>query len=227
MKRLFAFAAAALALFLLLPSPRVLVSAEEDARYAVAETDGVWFYASENGESGLFQIPATYYVRVLKEGAFFTAVQYLDDVAPYRAVTGYCRTEDLTFVDFVPQRPYLRKEITVTYNVAGDALMGNGVFDKLEKQFVYYGTSYSGTARFFYVLSDGVFGYVPATQEIVFERNTDFLTPSSSEQPPAEAPSSSPSATQVIVICAVGLALFAAAVLLLRGKRSLPAAEEF
>lgn len=225
MKRLIALLFAAGALLSLFPAPAA-VSAEEGERYAVAAQQGVWFYSAENEESGLFQIPYTYYVRVIREGTLFTAVQYLDNAAPYRAVTGFCKTDDLTFVDFIPARPFLHLEITVVYNIAGETLMGGGAFDKLEKTFVYYGTSYSGTARFFYVMADGVFDYVPATQEIVYELNTDYLAPSSAETEPPAPSASSPSALQVTVICAVGLALAAIAVFVLRGKRPAPA-EEF
>lgn len=226
MKRLMALLLLAGAL-LFPPAPPRAARAEEAERYAVAAQEGVWFYAAENEESGLFQIPYTYYVRVLKEGTLYTAVQYLDNVAPYRAVTGFCKTDELTFVDFIPERPYLHREITVVYRVAGEALMGSGAFDKLEKTFVYYGTSYSGTARFFYVMADGIFDYVPATQEIVYDLNTDYLKPSSAEDPaPEPAPSSSPSVIQVIVICGAGVALIAIAAFVLRGKRLAPA-EEF
>lgn len=222
MKRLLCLLVAT-AVFFLFPSP-VSVSAEEEERYAVAAQRGVWFYGAENEESGLFQIPYTYYVRVLREGTLFSAVQYLDNVAPYRAVTGFCKTEDLLFVDFIPARPYLYREITVTYTVSGEGTLGSGVFDKLEKKFVYYGESYAGTARFYYVLADGMFGYVPATQEVIYELNSDFLTPSAGEIPPSE-PSFAPSAVQVAAICAAVFVLLAIAVLILRGKRPAPAEE--
>ena len=202
----------------LLPLPAVPARADGAEQYAVAAREDVWFYAAENEESGLFLLPYTYYV-----------VQYLDDVAPYRAITGFCKTDALTFVDFVPARPYLRREISVTYSVAGEGRMGGGAFDKIEKRFVYYGTSFSGTARFFYVYADGVFDYVPATQDILFELNTDYLKPVSGTQEPSEgAPSSAPSPVQIAVICAAVFALVAIAVFVLRGKRpKSSAAEEF
>ena len=208
---------------LLLLPPSLPASAEEqtEERYAVAAREDVWFYAAENEESGLFLIPYTYYVRVLREGTLFTAVRYLDDAAPYRSVTGFCKTEMLTFVDFVPARPYLRREITVTYTVEGDNPMGNGAFNKLEKRFVYYGTSYAGTARCFYVYADGMFGYVPASQDILYEKNTDYLKQVSgeTEEPPAASPAVSPSPVQIVAICAAVLAVLAIAVLILRGKK--------
>lgn len=207
------------------------VRAEETERYAVAAREDVWFYSAENEESGLFLIPYTYYVRVLREGTLYTAVSYLDDVAPYRAITGFCKTELLTFVDFVPVRPYLRREITVTYTVAGENYLGNGAFDKLERRFVYYGTSYAGTARCFYVYADGVFDYVPAMQDVVYELNTDYLKATANEQEPQSPAEEEPSPTpvQIVLVCAAGIAAVLVVALILRGKKSsLPApAEEF
>ncbi len=222
MKRLLLLAALAAAALFLFPAP-LGARADEAERYAVAAATDVWFYAAENEESGLFVLPYTYYVRVLKEGAVFSYVQYLDDEAPYKAIRGYCKTEDLTFVDFIPERPYLKREITVSYTVAntGDSLMGGGSFDKLEKSFVFYGTSYLGTARFFYVYADGTFDYVPATQEIVYEYNTDYLEDVSGGAPAEpEPPAGSLSGVQIAVICAIAAALVAIAVFVLRGKKS-------
>lgn len=236
MKRFLPFAAALLLGLLFTLPPTVTVRAdgpvsETHERYAVAAREDVWFYSAENDESGLFLIPYTYYVKVLREGTLFTAVQYLDDVAPYRAVTGFCKTELLTFVDFVPERPYLRREITVTYSIAGEKQLGGGAFDELERRFVYYGTSYAGTARYFYVYADGIFDYVPATQDIFYEYNTDYLTQVSGgteDPPPAEEPAPTLSAVQIVAICAACLAVLAIAALVLRGRSSHTApAEEF
>ncbi len=230
MKRLLFSGALALVILLQCLPPLAAVSAaEEEPRYAVAASEDVWFYASEDEKSGLFLIPYTYYVKIIAVGTLFTAVEYLDDVPPYRAVRGFCKTQDLTFVDFVPARPFLRREIKATYEVENPTgtRMGNGSFDKIERTFVYYGTSYSGTARFFYVCADGVFDYIPATRDIVFELNTDYLQNTSGE--PAEEPSekSGLSAGQIVAICAVALAFVAIAALVLRGKRASPAPQEF
>lgn len=213
-----------------LPTHSLQVLAEEpEELYAVADKRDVWFYSAENEESGLFLMPYTYYVKILRRGTVYCAVQYLDDAAPYKSVTGYCKTDDLTFVDFIPERPYLRREITITYNVesAGGTLMGKGAFSKLEKTFVYYGTSYLGTARFFYVYADGVFDYVPATQEILYDLNTDYLTPAAGEEPAdTEVPSEGLSGMQILIVCVAAVALAAIAVFVLRGKKPTPAPQE-
>ena len=231
MKRLIPLLLTLLTVFLPFSAPRTRANAEElYDTYAVAAQTDVWFYSSENVDSGLFVLPYTYYVKVLRRGTVYSAVQYLDDVAPYKSITGYCRTDDLTFVDFVPTRPYLRREITVSYAVENTAgsLMGKGSFDKVEKTFIYYGTSYLGTARFYYVYADGVFDYVPATQEILYDLNTDYLRPSSGGEVGGtdEEPQSGISGLQITLICVAATALAAIAVFLLRGKRSPSATQE-
>lgn len=230
MKRLLPLLLALCTGLLMLPSRLSVRAAAEEERYAVAAQTDVWFYAAENEESGLFLLPFSYYVRVLREGAAYTYVQYQDDVTPYHSLKGYCKTEALTFVDFVPERPFLRKEITAVYRVesGSDPLMGGGSFDKVERTFAYYGTSYLGTARFYYVYADGVFDYIPAAQEIVFDYNTDYLEDVSGsggeEQPPA---AEGPSGVQIAVICVIAAACLAVAVLVFRGKRSPSPQEEF
>lgn len=208
-------------------------SAEDSVEsYAVAAQTDVWFYSAENEESGLFVLPYTYYVKVLRRGTLYTAVQYMDDIAPYKSITGYCKTDALTFVDFIPERPYLRREITVSYAVenSNGLLMGKGAFDKIEKNFIYYGTSYLGTARYYYVYADGIFDYVPATQEILYDLNTDYLQSSGAvdngEETQEPEAKSGLSALQIAIICAAGLALAAIAVFALRGKKPVSAPQE-
>lgn len=228
------------ALLLLFPAPVLTASAEETSpppaaeEYAVAARNDVWLYAEEDEKAGLFLLPYTYYVRVLERGEEYCAVVYGEDAAPYRTVEGYCKTEMLTFVDFIPERPFLKLEVTVTYTVPGTSSeMGNGTFDEIERTFHYYGTSYLGTQRYFYVLSDGVFDYIPASRDVNYELNTDYLTETSgpADETPAPEPaeSDSPSGWQIAAL-SVGIAAVAAiAFFILRGKRSPspPEADEF
>ena len=223
------------ALLFLFPSPVLTVRAEETQTpaaevYAVAARNDVWLYAEENEESGLFLLPYTYYVRVVERGEPFSAAVYGTDEAPYRAVKGYCKTALLTFVGFVPKRPFLKLEVTVTYTVPGTSSeMGNGTFDEIERSFHYYGTSYLGTQRYFYVLSDGVFDYIPAARDVNYELNTDYLTDVSgpAEEPPVEeeATSSALSGIEIAALILGILAVAAIAFFVLRGRKAPSAAE--
>lgn len=217
---------------LLFPAlPGATASAEEQPLYAVADSQNVWFYAAENEESGLFLLPYTYYVKILRRGTLYCAVEYLDDVAPYKSISGFCKTSDLLFVDFVPVRPFLKMQITVSYTVENTTgtWMGKGTFDKLQKTYVYLGTSYLGTARFYYVYADGVFDYVPATGEILFELNDDYLqstggTGGDVGDTPLEnpVPTAGLSGAQIAIVCLAAGALVVIAAFVLRGKKSPP-----
>ena len=184
----------------LIPAPRTAASAADDGTYAVA-TGEVWFYAAADEEEKLFLLPETYYVRVLDAGGTFCTVEYLTDDAPYRKLLGYCRTDALTFVDFVPARPYLRKQITVTYTLPDSGSLGSDEFTKFERTFVYYGDRYDGGQLYLYVLS-GETG------------------DPSAEGAPANA-------VQIVVIVLACVAAVAVAVILLRGKKPPREQQEF
>ena len=218
-------------LFLLPPLP-LSASAEElpaSEVYAVAARSDVWLYAEESEETGLFLLPYTYYVRVVERGEEYSAVVYGEDIAPYRTVEGYCKTDMLTFVDFIPERPFLKLEVTVTYTVEGAASeMGNGTFDKIDRTFHYYGTSYLGTRRYFYVISDGVFDYIPAERDVTFELNTDYLqeTVAPAPEEPEIEPASTLSPVGIAALITGILAVCAIAFFVLRGKRPSPSESE-
>ncbi len=215
----------ALGLFLLVAasffSPPI--SARADVlRYAVAANDGVWFYASENEDERLFLLPESYYVRVLSEEENFSAVEYLVNDPPFRKVVGYCQTAALTFVDFIPARPFLKKELTVSYTLHnGGADFGDRpVFSEIERSYVYYGMRYEGGVSYAYVLYEGSFGYIPVEGEPAFEKNDDYLSVSTEPEEGASPEAKGGlSAAQIAVICVVCVAAVAAAVFILRGRR--------
>ncbi len=123
MKRIITLCAALIGILSVLtfmPAP-VLGARAEETLYAVAESADVWFLETESEDSKLFCIPRTYYVKVLSKGEKFSLCEYLRDSAPYRKVRGYCLTDSLKFVDFVPVRPFLFREVTVEYVLPGAA----------------------------------------------------------------------------------------------------------
>ena len=215
MKRLFCL----LPLFVILLLPATPMTAHaESASYAVAASNDVWFYSKPDEESGLFVLPYTYYVHVMAMGEDFCAVEYLEDSAPYQKLKGYCKTDALTFVDFVPARPYLRLEIPLTYVIDGDfPALGGSDLSTMKVAAVYYGTkTFDGTLAL-YVYANGVFGYVPARAEPEYEHNTDYLTAAPAE-PSAAVKGTGLSAGHIVAIvlaCVVSVVISA---LLLRGK---------
>lgn len=211
---------------LLLPAASVRADAET-ARYAVADAQDVWFYAEPDEKSGLFLIPYTYYVRVLSEGPVYCAAEYLDDSPPYRKITGYCKRDKLTFVDFVPERPYLRRVVTLTYTLSDSPALGvgKGAFNAVSRDFVYYGACYAGTLLYWYVYADGIFDYVPAPEDLVYDLNTDYLVQAGPAEPAEPAPEGL-SPAHIAVICLLCVAAALLAVFILRGKKPSPAPEE-
>lgn len=203
------------------PARTPLYAHAEGERYAVAAERNVWFYSDENEGSGLFILPYTYYVKVLSEGDTFCAVEYLCDSLPYRKIRGYCKKSALTFVDFLPSRPWLLREITVSYGLPAEyGALGNGSFERVEQTFVYYGHRYEQNRLFFYVAKDGVFDYIPASEELTYDLNTDYLPP---PEEAATGGTNGISAVHVVVICLVCVAAVVIAVIVMRGKR--PVAE--
>ena len=225
MKRLsWIFAACLMAslatLSLLAPERTPSIARAESETYAVAETAEVWFYKTENEEDKLFCIPRTYYVHVLSRGEKFSLCEYLKDITPYKKVLGYCQTDSLTFVNFIPERPYLYREVTVEYVLPG-AAFGSGIFAGKQETFVYYGTRYEGGQLYFYVGKNGEFDYIPASEELVFDLNTDYL-------PEPEAPSATVnssgglSAVQIVLITLSAVAVLVVAIFVARGRKSAP-----
>lgn len=195
-------------------------------QYAVAHTPTVWFYSAEDEDARLFLLPYTYCVKVLYRGETFTEVEYLTDDAPYRAIHGYCRTDSLQFADFIPERPYLRREITVSYTLTQGGSLGSGAFGSVERTFVYYGHRYEGAQLYFYVLSeDGVFDYIPMEQELEYELNEDYLrNPATVGGSADNGGISTAAVVAVCVACGISAAI---AILVLRGKKpALPEAEQ-
>lgn len=193
-------------------------------RYAVADSEAVWFYGDETETSKLFLVPYTYYVRVLAVGDPFSTVEYLTDDAPYRKVFGYCKTDALTFVDFVPARPYLRREIEVRYDRPTAGELG-GPFDSTEKTFVFYGYRYEGAQLYYYVLCDGTFGYLAMDDTLDFPLNTDYLEAVDGSHAEA-APAGGLSPAAIALICVGCAAAVAIAAFVLRGKKKSPPSTE-
>ncbi len=204
---------------------RCAAAAEGQGEYAVAVGD-VWFYTAADESAALFLLPETYYVRVLDRGETFCTVEYQQDDAPYKKLLGYCRTDALTFVDFVPVRPYLRKQITVTFSLPDGGELGTPSLTTWERTYVYYGDRYEGDQLYLYVLCDGTFGYIPADAPPEYEHNVDYLQDTSAEAEPPAAPSSF-GTVQIVVIVLACVAAVAVAVILLRGKRPPREQQEF
>ena len=232
MKVFLSISAALLALLCALLAPVSTISAHADQNdaqpqelYAVAAERDIYLYSAADEKTGLFILPYTYYVKVLSLGDPFCRVEYLDDTPPYQKVTGYCKKESLTFVDFVPARPFLRREITVTYTLPNKPTFSpsDGLLT-VEVSYLFYGTYTVGSAEYFYVYGNGEFGYLPATEEITYDLNTDYLTavssPSGDENGQPAEKKEGLSGLQIFFLCALCVSAVAIALFVLHGKKS-------
>lgn len=204
----------------------------ETSVYACIVNSDTYLYATQSEEDGIFILPQSYYVKVLSKGNSFCYVQYLENVADFKSVFGYCKTDELLFVDYTPLRPFLYLTFDVKYNIdsSSDMFSTENILTSFSYKCVYYGDYIVGSARYSYVLVNGAYGYIPQTQPVSYEMNTDYLSYIVSLDPPdadenpvgdtenTEDPNAQEKETDnrgIIVICIAVLVIIAAAALVI------------
>ena len=205
-------------------------AAAEEAEYACIRSDDIYLYAEENDRSGLFILPYTYYVKVLAPGIEYCRVEYLSDGPNTRKVTGYCKTADLTFVDYVPERPYLYYTFDVTYTIEGGApsLSSDGFLTEITVTCAYYGEYRVGSKIYCYVLREGEFGYIPRPDDLDFDLNGEYEEHLSSAEPDTGAGNFTDgngermSTVQIVFIVLLCILVPVAAALILRPPKKPP-----
>jgi len=176
-KRIFAFCALFLYVLLLFLSPKPLrlrtASADGDV-YACVCQDNAFFYATKNENSGLFLLPQTYFVTILSVEGEYCRVEYLYDGEYTKKLTGYAKKEELTFVDFVPNEPYLRHLFEVRYTIDGSFSNDDAFLDQIVVTCAYYGDYKIGSKSYCYVLRGESFGYIPKPDGLYYQENTEY-----------------------------------------------------
>lgn len=158
----------------LYPSVRAPAEAESFS-YACIRSENVYLYSEENDRSGLFLLPYTYYVKVLSTGAEYSYVEYLSDGPNTRKINGYCKTEELTFVDYIPERPYLYHTFDVTYYIEDPSSEeGDGFLTSITVTCAYYGDYRVGSKLYCYVLREDTFGYIPKPSDLSYELSDEY-----------------------------------------------------
>ncbi len=146
-------------------------------RYACINQDNVYLYSDEDEDMGIFILPKTYYVKIIANGINFTYVQYLEDVNCYKSIYGYCKTSELTFVDYQPQQPYLFYTFPIEYyygNINDSTLPDKESLQSITLNAIYYGDYLSGTKTYCYILRDNTFGYILKNNTINFQSNSEY-----------------------------------------------------
>ena len=194
---------------LFLPKTAILHAEENKESYGCILSHDVYLYAEENDTSGLFLIPYTYYVKVLNAGIEYCYVQYSTDEAPFQAVYGYCKTEELNFVDFTPNRPFLYYTLDVTYRLEDypEVFQDGLVFSSVTLTYAYYGDYTVGSTTYCYVALDGKTGYLPKTMDISYELNEDYISGAGNENENANGSTAFPAGQMVLAVLLSLLAL--------------------
>lgn len=215
--------AAAAALFLILslcfplfaPAP---VRAEENPEsgygYARVTQEDVYLYSQPQAESGLFILPRTYFVKITGETGDYYRVEYLTGTSA-TPVRGYCRTDDMEPVDYIPETPFLLYDTEVTFTV-GSADLPDGFFTEYTVPAAFYGTFYYGSSVYYYVNMNGEFGYVPASAcpPLDYPENTEHM-PAETPETPQESGGNA-NVVNIILICALSVAALGAVYFLFR-----------
>lgn len=192
-------------------------AAEEgtDTGYARVVQEDVYLYAAPQSDSGLFILPRTYFVRLTGQAGGYYSVEYLSGT---NAVQGYCRTEDLEPVDYIPETPFLEYETEVTFT-AGSGDLPDGFITEYSVPASFYGTFYYGSSVYYYVSIGGETGYVPASAcpPLNYPENTEHTQTEIPDSP--EQPSGNTNVVNIVLICALSVAALGAVYFLFRPAR--------
>ena len=191
--------------------------------YACILKENSYFYSLPDEKRGIFFLPKTYYVKVLDYQPDYCKIEYLYDDSNLRKLTGYARTEDLTFVEYVPKRPYLYYMFDVRYEIESSPPINDSSFlTQITVTCTYYGDFNFGGITYCYVLRGDTFGYVPKPANLYYEENTEYADYLAQQTPPKSEKknnSSKSSPAQIAILVALCLLVPALAALILKQSK--------
>ena len=197
--------------------------------YACILEENAFFYSAPDEQRGLFLLPPTYYVRVLDYGVEFCRVEYLYDDTDVKKLVGYAKTSSLTFVEYIPQRPYFYYVFEISYRIENGGLEDSAFLNEITLNCTYYGDYLIGSKTYCYVLRGGSFGYVPKPATLTIPRNTEHAEWLAAQTPPESEASTSPtsdkeasSPAQIAILVALCLLVPVLAALILKPPRRPP-----
>ena len=212
--------------------PTLSVAADGDT-YACICTDTAYFYSTKNERNGLFLLPQTYFVKVLSTEADYCRIEYLYDSPYTKKLTGYAKTSDLTFVDFIPNEPYLYHVFEVRYTIDGTFSSDDSFLDQITLSCAYYGDYKIGSKTYCYVLRGDSFGYIPKPDDFYYVENTEYADYLLEQSQTADKPTSATgeqegmSAAQIAILITLCLLVpLLAALVLKNSKRNVYDVEE-
>lgn len=194
----------------------------ESGEYACVLAENTYFYASADDRRGLFVLPKTYFVKLIEYGAPYCKVEYLVDGEKTQRVVGYAHTDELTFVDFTPETPYLTHVFDVHYRIDGGEIEDDAFLTQITASCVYYGDFSVGSKTYCYVLRDGEFGYVPKPANLSYPENTEYQdyldklateAPPTSQAPTENAQAATPAQIAILIVLCLLVPILAALIL--------------
>ncbi len=195
--------------------------------YACILQSDTFFYATPDESKGLFLLPQSYYVKLLDYGSAYSRVEYLTDENGGKKVVGYVKTPLLTFVDYVPKRPYFTHQFDLHYRIEDGAPTNDGFLTEITVTCTYYGDYNVGSKTYCYVLREDAFGYVPKPSGFTVPENLEYAehlaaqeSASAEEEKQEKENSSSPA--QIAILIALCLLVPVLAALILKPPRRPP-----
>ncbi len=209
------------------PSRRTAYAEPLLGDYACILRADTFFYASPDESKGLFLLPKTYYVKLLDYGSEYSRVEYLADEGVGKKITGYVKTTLLTFVDYLPKRPYFTYQFDLRYHIDEGLQNDDSFLNEIKVTCAYYGDYNVGSMTYCYVLRGDSFGYVPKPSGLTVPENPEYAeylatleSASSTEETQEQEPPSSPA--QVAILVALCLLVPVLAALILKPPRRPP-----
>lgn len=208
------------------PPPRKVVAQAGSFAYIGNEA---YFYATREENRGLFLLPKTYYVKVLSVDGAFCKIEYLYDDAYGKKLTGYAKTDALTFVDYTPAQPYLYHLFELRYTIEG-APTDSASLSQITVTCVYYGDYPIGAQTYAYILRGNEFGYIPKPSNLIYAENTEYAERTQNDSPthtggtPEQPASMSP--LQIGVLIAVCLLVPTVVAAIVKAPRHTPFEQE-
>lgn len=204
------------------PAARADSATPNVGAYACVLQDDAYFYSAPDERRGVFLLPETYYVKLMEYGSEYCKIEYQTDEAAHRRLIGYAKTSALTFVDYVPVRPYLSYVFDVKYKIENGEITNSSFLTEITVSCAYYGDFSVGSDVYCYVLQGDTFGYIPKPVGLSYEENTEYAdylasletnAPIDSTAPSEQKPSSSPAQIAILVALCLLVPLLAALIL--------------
>ncbi len=204
--------AAALSAYIFALAPAIFFAGGHTARahaaevsYARATAEDAYFFLEKDDSSSIFIVPYTYCIEILRDDGDWYYASYASNSGIYKQVRGYCRKQDFSPVEGVPEVVYLYKTVTVTYRSdEGNAALPT--LDEITVEAAFYGNFYSGATAYSYVYAQGSFGYIKgATVDFPLIRDEEQTENEEEQKPTHEVNFGLVTALGICALAAVAL----------------------